>query len=156
MTRLSMTGGVGAFADFRMSSGAASRVFTRKPRVIPNPWSPVRRDAWLAKTKGGKASRVGAQHAAPLPIAIPPPFPQAHSRSRRPWPTYRLPGGKARRARPRDSDRRHQAARSRSSFPFRLRPTGRRFLWRSPAADGQRRGLPPDILRRLSAFRDRG
>src|SRR6266576_5209815 len=149
MTRLSMT--MGAFADFAISTAAAQPDFTLNPRLIPSPLSRVRRDAWLAKTKEGKDGRVGAQQAAPLPIAILPPSPPKHSQFHHPWRVCLSPRRTAPRARPRDSDRRHLAARSRSSFPFRLRPTGRRFLWRSPAAGGQQRGLPPDILRRPSA-----
>src|SRR6266550_20753 len=162
MTRLSMT--VGAFADFAISTAAAQPDFTLSRRLIPNPWNRVRRDAWPLR-KPLRISDLGLRiRHLTLPIrnpqfairaSIPPLFPPARSRSRHPSPTYRLPGQKARRARPRDSDRRHLAARSRSSFPFRLRPTGRLFLWRSPAAGGQRRGLPPDILRRPSASRDR-
>src|SRR5258705_7414088 len=123
MTRLSMT--VGAFADLAINTAAAHPDLTRKPMVIPNPWNRVRRDAWLLENawEVGCGMWVHSPHPTSHAVEVLPPSPPEHSQFHHPWRVCREPGGTARRARPRDSDRRHQAARSRSSFPFRLRPT---------------------------------
>src|SRR5437588_585668 len=150
MRRLSMT--AGAFLEFAISTAAAHPDFTRKPRVIPNPWNRVRHGAWLLENAWEVGCGVWELQAhSPYPtthaVGVLPLSPPARSPYRHPWPTYRLPRQKARRARSRGSGHRHRSARSRSSFPFRLQSAERRSPWRSPAAGERQPDPPPDIGR---------